>query len=118
MKSRIEKLIELLALEGVVAWLRTLEVPGDALTWSRFCGALLLVLLVLLFLSGAFMAFYYTPAPGSAYDSVDFALFSLPFGDVIKGIHHYAWNLLLIVMGLHLARTFILGAYKAPRQLV
>jgi len=118
MNNRSGKLLELLALEGIVARLRTIEVPGDALTWTRFFGSLLLVLLVLLFLSGAFMAFYYTPSPGSAYDSVDFALFNLPFGDVIKGIHHYAWNLLLIVMGLHLIRAFTLGAYKSPRQLV
>jgi len=118
MKNRSKGLFQQLALEGVIARLRTLEVPGGALTWSRFFGALLLVLLVLLFLSGAFMVFYYSPAPGSAYDSVDFALFSLPFGEVIRGIHHYAWNLLLVVMGLHLVRAFIIGAYKAPRQLV
>ena len=31
------------------------------------------------------MAFYYSPVPGYAYDSVDYALFTLPFGDVIKG---------------------------------
>jgi len=118
MNNRSKRLLEQLALEGIVARLRTIEVPGDALTWTRFFGSLLLVLLVLLFLSGAFMAFYYTPAPGSAYDSVDYSLFDLPFGDVIKGIHYYSWNLLLIVMGLHLIRAFILGSYKTPRQLV
>ena len=113
-----EVLLEHLALDKTVRRIRELEVPADLLTWHRFFGALLLVLLVLLFLSGAFMAFYYSPAPGSAYDSVDFALFSLPFGDVIKGIHHYGWNLFLIVMGLHLIRGFIFGAYKAPRQFI
>ena len=118
MNNLSKRLLEQLALEGIVARLRKIEVPGDALTWTRFFGSLLLVLLVLLFLSGAFMAFNYTPAPGPAYDSVDYSLFDLPFGDVIKGIHYYSWNLLLIVMGLHLIRAFILGAYKAPRQLV
>jgi len=118
MNNRSKRLLEQLALEGIVARLSKTEVPGDALTWTRFFGSLLLVLLILLFISGAFMAFYYTPAPGSAYDSVDYSLFDLPFGDVIKGIHYYSWNLLLIVMGLHLIRAFILGAYKAPRQLV
>ena len=109
---------ENLALNGVVNRLIRLEVSEGFLTWNRFFGSLLLVLLVLLFLSGAFMAFYYSPVPGYAYDSVDYALFSLPFGDVIKGIHHYGWNLFLIVLGLHLARGFIVGAYKPPRQLV
>jgi ubiquinol-cytochrome c reductase cytochrome b subunit len=116
--NRFETILEHLALDGLIHRLKALEVTADALNWHRIFGALLLVLLVLLFLSGAFMAFYYSPAPGSAYDSVDYALFTLPFGDVIKGIHHYGWNLFLIVMGLHLVRGFWIGAYKPPRQLI
>ena len=113
-----ETIWEKLALGEIIEQLKALEVSASALTWNRFFGSLLLVLLVLLFLSGAFMAFYYSPAPGYAYDSVDYALFTLPFGDVIKGIHHYGWNFFLIVIGLHLVRGFIVGAYKPPRQLV
>ena len=115
--NRSENLLELLALDRIIKRLRELDVPADALTWHRFFGSLLLALLVLLFLSGAFMSFYYSPSPGSAYDSVDYALFTVPFGDIIKGIHHYGWNLFLIVMGLHLVRGFWVGAHKPPRQL-
>ena len=116
--NRSDTLSEMLAIGDIIACLKSLRVPADALTWYRFSGSLLLVLLVLLFLSGAFMAFYYSPAPGSAYDSVDYAQFTLPFGDLIRGIHHYSWNLLLIILGWHLIRNFIFGAYKSPRQLV
>jgi ubiquinol-cytochrome c reductase cytochrome b subunit len=111
-------LLEHLALDGIFDRLKEFKVYSDAITWNRFFGALSVILIILLFLSGAFMAFYYSPVPGAAYDSVDFALFSLPFGGVVKGIHHYSWNLLLIVMGLHLGRAFLWGAYKPPRQLV
>jgi ubiquinol-cytochrome c reductase cytochrome b subunit len=117
-ENQPETLSEYLALDRIIARLKELQVPTDAITWHRFFGALLLVLLILLFLSGAFMTFYYSPAPGFAYDSVDYAQFTLPFGDMIRGIHYYSWNLLLIVMGLHLIRNFIFGAYKSPRQLV
>ena len=113
-----ETLLEWFGLDRFFTRVRELQVVNDSLTWTRFCGSLLLVLVILLFLSGAFMAFYYSPAPGVAYDSVDYAQFNVPFGDVIRGVHYYAWNLLLIVMGLHLARAFLLGAYKAPRELV
>ena len=116
--NQSETLLERLALDGLIARVRDLQVSSDSLTWSRFCGSLALVLVVLLFLSGAFMAFYYSPSPGAAYDSVDYAQFSIPFGDVVRGIHHYSWNLLLVVMGLHLGRALLLGAYKAPRQFV
>lgn len=116
--NRSTTLLEHLALEGIASRLKTFEVHSDGISWNRFFGALLLILIILLFLSGAFMALYYSPVPGTAYDSVDFALFSLPFGDVVKGIHHYSWNLLLVIMGLHLFRGFIWGAYKPPRQFV
>ena len=110
--------LERLALDGIIVKMQRLEVQGGILTWNRIFGAILIVLLMLLFISGCFMALYYSPVPGTAYDSVDYALFSLPVGGIIKGIHHYAWNILLIVMGLHLLHTFFVGAYKAPRQMV
>lgn len=116
--KRTETVFDQFAISGIAKRLQELNVRTDALTWHRFFGALLLVLLVLLVLSGAFMAFYYSPAPGSAYDSVDYALFTVPFGDVIKGVHHYGWNLFLMVLGVHLVRAFLVGAYKASRQLV
>ncbi len=109
-------LLKAFYLEGLVRRLCNIEVSPWTMTWRHFLGTIAFLLLALLFLSGAFMAFYYTPSPGAAYDSVDFAVFNLPFGEAIKGIHHYAWNLLLIVMGLHLARAFVRGTYKAPRQ--
>ncbi|MEW6671558.1 MAG: cytochrome b N-terminal domain-containing protein [Thermodesulfobacteriota bacterium] len=111
-------LIESLGIERVVANLLEFEIRTDAISWHRFFGALNIVFLVLLFLSGSVMAFYYSPIPGTAYDSVDFALFNLPFGGIIKGVHHYSWNILLVMMGLHLMRGFVAGAYKPPRQLV
>jgi ubiquinol-cytochrome c reductase cytochrome b subunit len=106
------------AVRGGFAKLLQAEVPADAICWHRFFGALQLALLCQLFLSGALMAFAYTPVPGTAYDSVDYFQFSLPLGTLVRGVHHYAWNLLLVVMGLHLLRALILGAYKAPRQIV
>jgi quinol-cytochrome oxidoreductase complex cytochrome b subunit len=95
--NQADTLSDMLALGDIITRLKSMRVPADALTWNRFSGSLLLVLLVLLFLSGAFMAFYYSPAPGAAYDSVDYALFSVPFGDVIKGVHYYSWNVLLML---------------------
>ena len=106
------------AARGGFAKLLQVEAPADAICWHRFFGALQLALIGLLFLSGALMAFAYTPVPGTAYDSVDYFQFSLPLGTVVRGVHHYAWNLLLVVMGSHLLRALILGAYKAPRQIV
>lgn len=87
-----------------------------ALNSRRLLRALTLVLLCLLVLSGAGLAFYYTPVPGTAYDSTDFVQFNLPFGALIRGVHHYAWQAFLVVVSLYLAGEFLAAAYKAPRQ--
>lgn len=113
-----QSILEFLALGSIATRLGAIEVRADALTWTRFFGSLALVLIVLLFLSGSFMLFYYSPYPGAAYDSVQFAQYDVPLGDVIRGVHHWSWNLLLVVMGLHMARGFLVAAYKAPRQMV
>jgi ubiquinol-cytochrome c reductase cytochrome b subunit len=116
--STTEERSTVAASRASIAQLLQVVVPADAICWHRFFGALQLALIGLLFLSGALMALAYTPVPGMAYDSVDYFQFSLPLGNVVRGVHHYAWNLLLVVMGLHLLRALILGAYKAPRQIV
>ncbi len=117
-RNTSEPTLQKLGLEDTLLRLQTFKVVSDAICWHRIFGATLIALVILLFLSGAFLALYYSPAPGAAYDSVDFSLYTVPFGAVIKGIHHYGWNLMLIVMGLHMVRAFIVGAYKHPRQLV
>ena len=105
-------------LVGIKARLPARTIPGDALPWTRFTGLLALVLVTLLFVTGVGMAFYYSPMPGAAYDSVDYAQFSVSLGDLVRGVHVYAWQLLLVVLGLHLGWAFVVGAYKAPWQMV
>jgi ubiquinol-cytochrome c reductase cytochrome b subunit len=114
----LERWLEHLGLNAFWTRWRNLQVPDYALTWTRLWGSLNLAFVVLLFLSGFGLTFYYSPVPGVAYDSVDYAQFNLPFGEVIRGVHHYAGNLLLLTMILHLGRAFLVGAYKAPRELV
>src|SRR4030043_750304 len=93
-RQRIEPGSKDKALEGLLKRLQGLEIPADAICWRRFFGSMILVLLTLLFLSGVLMAFFYSPVPGTAYDSVDHLQFNLPMGNLLRGVHHYAWNLL------------------------
>jgi ubiquinol-cytochrome c reductase cytochrome b subunit len=113
-----DSLVDALALDGIVARIGHWRVRTNVLSVSRLFGLLNLVLVALLFLSGGLMVFYYSPVPGTAYDSVDYAQFNVPFGDVVRGLHYYAANLLLVTLGLHALRGFLVGAYKHPRQCV
>lgn len=80
-------------------------------------GSLLLVLFLVEAFTGMLLAFYYDPSPEGAYGSVDYTQFTLPFGWLVRGVHHWAASAMVIIVVLHLLRTYLYSAYKKPREL-
>ncbi len=67
--------------------------------------------------TGIFLAMYYSPSPDHAYNSIQFIMYQVPFGAVVRGIHHWGASAMVVLVVLHMATVFILGAYKYPREL-
>jgi ubiquinol-cytochrome c reductase cytochrome b subunit len=80
-------------------------------------GSVALFLLVLQVVTGIVLALNYSPTPENAYDSITFVTTQVFFGSVVRGLHHWGANALIIVIALHLLRVFAWGSYKAPREL-
>ena len=80
-------------------------------------GSASLFLLVVQLVTGIILAMNYSPAPEHAYDSITFIMQQVLFGPVLRGLHHWGSSALVIVVGLHMLRTFVWGSYKAPREL-
>jgi len=80
-------------------------------------GGLTLALFLVQAVTGMLLAMYYEPSPEGAYRSTDFIQFELPLGWLVRGVHHWAASLIVITVVLHLARTYLYGAYKRPREL-
>ena len=85
-----------------------------SLTWGL--GGMAAVLVFLLFGTGLMLKFVYEPFPGRAYDSILHLQQNIPFGQLIRNIHHWSANGILILAFLHLLRVFFTGAFVAPRQ--
>lgn len=75
-----------------------------------------LVLFLLLAASGLLTMFAYEPAPDRAWVSVFALERQVPFGTLVRGIHFWSANLLVVVAVLHLLRVFLTGAFRGPRQ--
>ena len=84
------------------------------LTWGL--GGMAVVLVGMLFASGLMLKFVYQPVPDRAYESIIHLQNNVPFGQLIRNIHHWSGNLLLIIVFLHFLRTFFTGAFHPPRQ--
>ncbi len=80
-------------------------------------GGLSFITLTLQIVTGVLLAFYYDPSPEGAYDSVDYITYQLPYGWLIRGIHHYGASALVILVGAHMLRTYFFSAYKFKREL-
>jgi quinol-cytochrome oxidoreductase complex cytochrome b subunit len=84
------------------------------LTWGL--GGMAVVLVCLLFATGMMQKFAYQPVPDRAYESILHLQNDIFFGQLIRNIHHWSANILLIVVFLHFLRIFFTGAFHAPRQ--
>ena len=91
------------------------EVPAGT-GWVFTLGSVLLALIGVQLLTGAFLTLYYAPTPDHAYESVRF-ISSTASGRLVRGLHHFGASFLVVFLVLHLLRVVILGSYKAPREL-
>jgi ubiquinol-cytochrome c reductase cytochrome b subunit len=87
--------------------------PGTG--WFFTLGSVLLALLGVQLLTGAFLTLYYAPTPDHAYDSVRFII-STTAGRIVRGLHHYGASFLVVALVLHMVRVVAFGSYKAPRE--
>ncbi len=98
--------------------LRPARVPLRAIRFTHTfgLGGMAMVLILLLMASGLLMGFVYDPAPERAYRSILVLQEDLLFGRLVRGVHYWSANLLVIVAGLHLLRVFLTGAYHGARR--
>jgi len=92
-------------------------VPKYALRWFYCLGGITAFLFVTQAVTGIMLAFYYQPTPDAAYASIQFIESQVRFGASIRAIHHWAANGMIVVCISHMLRVFIMGAFKAPREL-
>jgi quinol-cytochrome oxidoreductase complex cytochrome b subunit len=88
-----------------------------ALTHTWGLGGMSVVLVMLLAVTGILLMFVYEPFPGQAYDSIVTLQKEVWFGHLVRNIHHWSGNILVIVSFLHLLRVYFTSAFHGPRRL-
>jgi ubiquinol-cytochrome c reductase cytochrome b subunit len=90
-------------------------IPGGA-HWNRVFGSVLLWLLFIEFATGIALAMIYSPSAHSAWSSVFYIEHHFRWGHLVRGLHHWAGQAMLILTIFHLLVTIAIGAYKRPRE--
>jgi quinol-cytochrome oxidoreductase complex cytochrome b subunit len=82
----------------------------------RWLSALALLLLFLQVLTGVLLSLYYYPEPDAAYDSIRFLSGEVAGGWLVRSLHHWSGELLLLAVLGHLALVYFRRAYARPRE--
>lgn len=93
-------------------------IPAAQARWRYTLGAggTAVFLVLVLVATGALEMFYYIPTPADAALSVQTISYTVPFGGLVRNLHFWAAQLLLIVSAIHLVRIVFTGAYAPPRR--
>lgn len=93
------------------------SVPGGA-SIAYALGAVLLFLLGLQVATGLALAAFYSPSATDAWGSVAYLEDQVAGGWLVRALHTHGASALVVVAGIHLVQTAVVGAYRRPRELV
>jgi len=94
----------------------TYAVPEHAQTLPYMLGGLTLATFAILFISGIYLAQFYSAGQITSNESVQFIMTNVPFGDFMRSVHFWSVNVVVVLILLHMIRVFITGSYKRPRE--
>ncbi len=95
------------------AWSRRLP---SHVGWRHAFGGVAYLLFMVLVVSGVLLSFYYRPSVDEAYHSIQYIATEVPFGWLLRDLHVWSANLIVVALMAHMARVFFAGAYKPPRE--
>jgi quinol-cytochrome oxidoreductase complex cytochrome b subunit len=84
--------------------------------WRQAFGGITYLLLMVLVVTGVLLSFYYRPSAEEAYQSVQHVVSGIRMGWLMRDLHVWAANLIVVAMLVHMSQVFFSAAYKPPRE--
>jgi ubiquinol-cytochrome c reductase cytochrome b subunit len=92
------------------------RIPGGS-RWRYVWGSTLVFAFVVQLITGIFLWMGYSPSAQSAWESVFYIQFDMQGGWLLRGVHHFMAQAMVVLLALHLFQVVYDGAYRAPREI-
>src|SRR5438034_7456495 len=106
-----------LSLSALAAMAQKKEVPLHRQTVWYYFGGMTLFLFTVQVLTGILLLLYYRPSAENAFESVQFIMTEVKFGWLIRSVHSWSANLLILTLFIHMFSVFFMRAYRRPREM-
>lgn len=91
-------------------------IPGGA-RWRYITGSMLTFAFAVQVITGFFLWSAYSPSTQTAWESVYYIQHEMAYGWLVRGIHHFAAQAMMVLLGLHFLQVIWDGAYRSPREI-
>ena len=91
------------------------RIPGGA-RWRYVWGSTLVFTFAVQAITGMFLWMAYSPSAQTAWESVYYIQNEMQGGWLLRGLHHFTAQAMIVLLVLHLMQVVIDGAYRAPRE--
>jgi quinol-cytochrome oxidoreductase complex cytochrome b subunit/mono/diheme cytochrome c family protein len=92
------------------------HIPGGA-KWRYVWGSALVFVFTIQLVTGILLMTSYSPGDSTAWGSVYYIQYEMDFGWLIRGLHHFGSQTMVVLIGLHMLQVVIAGAHLPPREI-
>jgi quinol-cytochrome oxidoreductase complex cytochrome b subunit len=94
----------------------TIPARQARLRYTLGAGGLSVYLVIVLTITGILEMFYYVPTPEMAGASIQMITYLVPYGALLRNLHYWAAQALVVMAVVHMLRVIFTGAYAPPRR--
>ena len=92
------------------------HIPGGA-RWRYVWGSTLGFCFFVQVVTGFILWAAYSPSAQTAWESVYYIQHQMTAGWLLRGVHHFTAEAMIVLMAIHFVQVVIDGAYRAPREI-
>jgi cytochrome b6 len=104
-------------IRGFIQFMSHKSVPQHRHSIWYYFGGVSLFLFIIQVLTGILLLLYYRVGDDSSYESVQFIVSKVKFGWLIRSIHSWSANLMILAVFIHMLSVYFTKAYRKPREL-
>ncbi|MBI3465976.1 MAG: cytochrome b N-terminal domain-containing protein [Planctomycetes bacterium] len=91
------------------------HIPGGA-KWRYVWGSCLAFVFSIQLITGLLLMTAYSAGDSTAWASVFYIQYKMEFGWLIRGLHHFGSQTMVVLLGIHMLQVVIAGAHLPPRE--